>query len=416
MADGGNNNDGLWMLFFIFSFIAVGIWAIWHFFTPQVLQGFLWLRQAEIQVASLWTDDDYTVEVLTQNGPTTMTFAEARQLVNNATPQQMMGTENVLRVMHAVSLAALKPLRIPFGILFLALGAYALFFGPTSHHRRKHNLQSLIEAQSKTFPAIAPMISFNPLNDTAHRPPGALVPAKLPLFAEALSPEEWVAFNKIPSHNGQLDRQAVEQAFAKQLGKPWRGWKNLQPYMQVILAACALKAARKRTESDDLLGRLAACWTHKGGLRLDGGLVSEARKILRSKDISTDTISRCNRHAFETTALLGALDLARSEGGVLAPAQFLWLRGHDRNLWYPLNNLGRQSFHAEAMGAMSHYRAEKMVQRPIPKPMLKDAVDVLTAYVEDTSRAMPIPQLDFGMIKNKKAPRKNKGVMKPAGT
>lgn len=416
MAEGGSNNDGLWMLFFIFGFIAVGLWAIWHFFTPQVLQGFLWVRQAEIQLASIWTNDDYTVQVLTEDGPSLMTFAEAQQIVNNATPEQLEATDNVWNVLHAISLAALKPLRILFGVFFLLMAIYALFRGPTSHHRRKHNLQSLIEAQAKSFPAIAPMINFNPLKDTAHRPPGALVPAKLPLFAEALSPEEWIAFNKIPMPDGKVDKMATEQAFTKQLGKPWKGWKALTPYMQVLLAACALKSVRKRDEADEMLGNLAACWSHKGGLKLDGGLVSKARKILKDKNTSTDLISRCNRHAFETTALLGALDLARSEGGVLAPAQFLWLRGHDRVLWYPLNNLGRQSFHAEAMGAMSHYRAEKMVKRPIPKPMLKDAVDTITDFIEDKNRAMPIPQLDFGMIKNKKAPQKNKGVMKPAGT
>ena len=69
--------------------------------------------------------------------------------------------------------------------------------------------------------------------------------------------------------------------------------------------------------------------------------------------------------------MVRALWYARSEGGVLAPAQFLWLRGHDRALWYPLNNLGRKSFHIEAMGAMCQYKAEKRVSRPIPKGEIK---------------------------------------------
>ncbi|PCI00227.1 MAG: hypothetical protein COB76_03920 [Alphaproteobacteria bacterium] len=137
---------------------------------------------------------------------------------------------------------------------------------------------------------------------------------------------------------------------------------------------------------------------------------------VKNKNIAGPTLKQCNRHAFVTTALIGALAFARSEGGVLAPAQFVWLRGHDRPLWYPLNNLGRQAFHAEAMGAMSHYRAEKQVQRPIPKSMVIDAVKVLDAFLNDKIASSPIPQLDFSMLKNKKAPSKNKGVMKPAGT
>tara|TARA_B100001750_G_C15510066_1_gene603003 strand:- start:512 stop:1768 length:1257 start_codon:yes stop_codon:yes gene_type:complete len=413
---GGDSNDGLWMLFFIFAFLGGALFAIWFFFTPQVLQGYLWLRQGEMALASLWTDNDYTVEVITPRGVQPMTFAEARNLVNTATPDQLENHPNLLNIMHATSLAAMKPMRYFFGPLFLLMGIYALFYGPTSHNRRKYNLQSLIQAQAQSFPAIAPIVNFNPLTDTKHRPPGALVPAQLPLFAEALSPEEWAAFHKIPMPDGKVDRDAADEAFALQLGEKWRGPQKLKPYMQVLLAAFALKAARKRLESDQMMGQLAQCWSHNGGLKLDGSLVSKARKILKNKDISGETLSRCNHHAYVTTALLGALDLARSEGGVLAPAQFLWLRGQDRTLWYPLNNLGRQSFHAEAMGAMSHYRAEKQVQRPIPKPMLNDAYDVISAYLEDNKKSMPIPQVDFSMIKNKSAPKKNKGVMKPAGT
>ena len=414
---GGDSNDGLWMIFFIVAFICGIIWAIWHFFTPQVLQGFLWARQGEIAVAGLWTDNDYSIEVPTEKGMQSMTFGEARQIVNGITTQQMMQDNfNHWQIMNAVSLAALKPLRYIAGLLFALMAFYALFYGPTSHHRKKFNLQALIARQAKTFPVIAPVIDFNPLTDAPHRPPGSLVPAKLPLFAEALSPEEWTAFNKIPATDGKIDREPMEEAFRLQLGEPWKGPKKLKNYQQVLLAAFALKSARKRKEADDLLGDLALCWNHKGGLKLDGSLISKARKVLRNNSISGDILARCNRHAFVTTALLGALDHARTEGGVLAPAQFLWLRGHDRTLWYPLNNLGRQAFHAEAAGAMSHYRAEKQVQRPIPKPMLKDAVDVMAAYLEDDKKAMPIPQLDFSMIKNKAAPKKNKGIMKPVGT
>ena len=414
---GGDNNDGLWMLFFILAMICALLWAVWHFFTPQVLQGYLWLRQGEMTIASLWTDNNYNVEVITTRGTQNISFGEAKNIIKSVTPEQMLTDRfDHWQIINATSLAILKPLRFFFGGLFALMMYYALFFGPTSHHRKKFNLQTLIQKQAQTFPAIAPIINFNPLTDTPHRSPGSLVPAKLPLFAEALSPEEWAAFHKIPTPDGKVDKEFTEEALQIQLGERWQGTKKLPPYMQVILAACALKAARKRSEADSLLGELALCWTHKQGLKIESSVLSKARKILRNKNISASTLAVCNRHAFVTTALLGALDYARSEGGVLAPAQFLWLRGHDRNLWYPLNNLGRQAFHVEAMGAMSHYRAEKLVGRPIPKPMLKDAVDVLASYLEDNKRSMPIPQLDFSMIKNKKAPTKNKGIMKPVGT
>ncbi len=413
MAGNDNSNDGLWMLFFIFVVVFGISYVIWITFTPQLLQGYLWLRQGEAYIGSLWTDNDTIV--MTTNGP--LSFGDAKDIIHSVTPQMLL-QDNVdhWSIINATSLAILNPLRIPFGIILGLWAIWALFKSPTSQHRKTYSLDSLINAQSQMFPVINPIKNFNPLNDVPARAPGALVPAELPMFAEALSPEEWVAFHKIPVPDGHLDRDSTEKAFEVQLGKPWQGYKKLPPYLQVLLASFALKASRKRTESDDMLGELASCWTHKGGLSLNGSLVSRARKILKNKELSGGTLARCNHHAYITTAMIGALEHARSEGGVLAPAQFLWLRGHDRTLWYPLNNLGRQSFHAEALGAMSHYRAEKQVERPIPKPTLNDAVDVMIAYIGDKDKSQPIPQLDFSMIKNKKAPTKNEGIMKPAGT
>ncbi|HBR69471.1 MAG TPA: type IV secretion system protein, partial [Rhodospirillaceae bacterium] len=132
----------------------------------------------------------------------------------------------------------------------------------------------------------------------------------------------------------------------------------------------------------------------------DRGLVREARAVLRNKDLAGKTLAKANQHAFETTALLRALATAREEGGVLAPAQFVWLRAHDRQLWYPLNNMGRQSFHMEALGAMSHYKAEKLTQRPIPVAKVKDAVDTIMGYMS-SGRARPIPQLDYSASKKR---------------
>src|SRR5690606_29300093 len=119
-----------------------------------------------------------------------------------------------------------------------------------------------------------------------------------------------------------------------------------------------------------------------------------------NKNLAASTLSKCNQHAFQTTALLRALLNARDEGGVLAPAQFVWLRAHDRILWYPLNNLGRQSFHMEAIGAMSHFKAERMTQRPIPKPKVQNAVESIAAYMQ-SGRARPIPQLDYSHSKSR---------------
>lgn len=411
-----NNNDGLWLLFFIMFFICAFLYGIWFLFKPYILDGFLLVRQWEIMLAALWTEDSYRVPITVNGEASSMSFGEARELVRTLTPEVLLREDmNTWEILNAISLAVLMPLRYLFGAIMGFFFLYILFRGPTTYYRRMFNLDGLIKVQAETFRVVTPFIDFNPLKEIAPRAPGQDVPAELPLFSEALSPEEWIAFHRLTPVDGQFDPQRVEAAFSQQLGESWKGAKALPPYMQVLLAAFALKAARKRSESDEFLGDIAECWTAKDGLNLTSAVISKARRILKDKKIAEGTIKACNRHAYVTTALIGALDYARTEGGVLAPAQFLWLRGHDRALWYPLNNLGRSAFHMEAMGAMSHYRTEFQVKRPIPKPMMADAINALTAYVNNPKKMQPIPQVDYSMVKGKDK-NKNKGVMKPAGT
>lgn len=382
-----------WMI--MLAVIAVLVAMFWYYHADEVRNMVRWIRYGEMWVISWFI---YVFNLLGL-------FSEEYQVLYNGklvswqqgfdvTPEF---TKEALRYEHLSYFTALamQPLRIVFFTL-AALGAiWAVFRGPRTHYRMTLDLERLIQRQSMNFPAIAPLTDFNPATQPP-RPPGSPVPSELPSFAEALGPEEWLAYHAIPFPDGVMDEEAVAAAFEAQLYGRWKGPMALKPYQQVLLAAFCLKAARKRNEADAMLGRLAMCWTHKRGLRLgkDKSLAGEARKILRNANLAGGVLSKCNQHAFVTTAMLRALTTAREEGGVLSPSQFVWLRGHDRLLWYPLNNLGRHSFHMEALGAMSHYKAEKMTQRPIPVPKVGDAVDTIRDYMK-SARARPIPPLDY---------------------
>jgi len=305
--------------------------------------------------------------------------------------------KNALTITHLSLFNAMTMglLKFVFVILAALAALWCLFLGPNTQYRSRLGIDGLIARQAHNFPVIAPFVDFNPSTQPP-RPPGSPVPVELPEFAEALGPEEWLAYEQIPAPDGKIDEEKAAKAFQRQLIGRWKGWKSLKPYQQVLLASFTLKANRKRGDADEMLSRVALCWSAKGGLKLnkDRTLVSDARKILRDKKMSGGVLSVCNRHAFVTTALLRALTFARDEGGVLAPAQFVWLRAHDRTLWYPLNNLGRHSFHMEALGAMSHFKAEKLTDRPIPTPKIEGAIQMITEYMT-SNLARPIPQLDY---------------------
>ncbi|PJB69989.1 MAG: type IV secretion system protein [Alphaproteobacteria bacterium CG_4_9_14_3_um_filter_47_13] len=395
MAGDGQKNtlhdNALGWLIMAGVFAAV-FFLFWHYFEYQTKDAIRWLRISEAKMVAVFVSENYTVNIDGDEIPLEASIKDMEQIPATNLDGPMLGL---------ISRIALEPIKLPLAIIMGLMGLWALTSGPGTQYRRRMNLDGIIGAQSRNFHSIRPFIKFNP-SSMPPRAPGSPVHAELPLFAEALGPEEWVAYNRIPLPDGKLDQEAAYIAFSRQLGARWQGALRLAPYKQVILAAFCLKAARKRIPADELLGRLATCWSQDKGLQLgkDKTLLKEARTILKNRDLAGSTLSKCNQHAFETTALLRGLQTAREEGGVLAPAQFVWLRGYDRILWYPLNNLGRQAFHMEALGAMAHFKAEKLTRRPIPRPKLDYAVNSITDYIQ-SARSRPIPQLDYSKSKQR---------------
>lgn len=394
MADGEGNtlHDNAMGWIFILLGVAAVIWFLWYQNAAEIRNVIRWFRYGEMWIISHFIPNDYTVMFQGK----TVNWQEGFAMVSKWDAEELKRPH-----LGLAAVLAMQPLRMIFVVL-LGLGAlWSMFSGPRTQYRRDLGLQGLIEHQADNFPVITPFVEFNPSKQPP-RPPGSPVPAELPSFAEALGPEEWLAYNSIPVPDGVIDRAAAGKAFKKQLIGRWQGVKGLEPYQQILLAAFCLKASRKRDESDDLLGRIAVCWSHEKGLRLskDKNLLKDARKVLKTKDLAQKTLAAANRHAYVTTALTRALQYAREEGGVLAPAQFVWLRGHDRTLWYPLNNLGRQSLHMEAVGAMSHFKSERLTQRPIPVAKVDRAVDSIVGYMGEI-KARPIPVLDYKGSKKK---------------
>jgi intracellular multiplication protein IcmP len=373
----------------IFVFFLIGV-LFWIYQGTNVKDAIRWVRVAEMWIVTWFTDSTYTVHWNNRDLPFDQVYEAA-----NLTPKTKLSGE----AMSLISTAALYPYRYVFTIILTGLGFWAWLKGPKTMFRRTLGLDNLIKRQAATFPVISPFVTFNPSN-LPPRPPGAPVPADLPPFAEALSPEEWIAYYEIPVPDGKVDPDAAARAFAGQLGPPWRGAVHMKPHRQVMLAAFCLKSIRKRAEADDIMGRLAKCWSFEHGLRIDPTLLRDARRILNNRDMAGKVLSKCNQHAYENTAMLRALAVAREEGGVMAPAQFVWLRAYERTLWYPLNNLGRQAYHMEALGAMCHYKAEKAAQRPIPRPKMEDAVKSISEHMT-SSDARPVPQVDYSKSKRR---------------
>jgi intracellular multiplication protein IcmP len=410
MSGKGNEGDSIWTVVWGVFVVALFSAFIWYMGRAPILQTLRWVRWTELAVISpidpaakpcmTWLR---TVDLIVPD--TLQTPSDDAIRATNACfgpeflrtlPPQGRGSLSDYFGLSAPSMAAIEAkaapyYRWPLFAVFAGIAVYIVFFSKYTKFKVRHNLESFIRIQAKMWPVILPIVNFNPTKASA-RAPGDMVPDKLPPFAEALSPEEWLSWHRIPVTNGIPDREATRRAFLLQLGPRWNGYEGLPIHIRALFAAFALKGSLKRDESDAFLGRLAPCWSLKGGFAVPGDLEREIDKILADPAAGGKALEIADRHAYRTTALLGVLRWARWQGGVLAAAQFLWLRAADRVLWYPLNNLGRRSFHVEGAGAMAHFMAEENAKKPLPIPRVDTAIVTLNSFLSDASRShIPIP-------------------------
>ncbi len=406
MSGGGGNNQGepVIALFLFLTVFAVMGWLLWHSTREFWLDHlFRWMRYGELWSVNLFSHRYDACLDWMRLAPAGGAVPPPA-LVNAA--GHCFGADYLARLpaeerpfyynlsmtsMNIVASEAERYYRWILAFALTAVGLRVLFFSSQNKFMTKHTLESLIKVQSRMWPIIMPIVKFNP--SKTGRVLGDKVPEKLPLFAEALSPEEWISWSRVPVVAGIPDRDVVRRAFIQQLGPRWTGIDKAPAYIRALYAAFALKGAQKRDESDGLLGEIALCWDPKGGLKLPFALLGRIDKIIHDPNLGGKVTAATAHHAWRTTAMLGVLHWARSQGGVLAPAQFLWLRAEDRALWYPLNNMGRRSFHTEGAGAMAHYMAERAAQKPLPVPRVETAVVTLNAYLHDPEkRPIPIPE------------------------
>jgi intracellular multiplication protein IcmP len=376
------------LLLFFSCFIIGGLaWIIWTVFHVQLKTALYWIRYTELYAGMFMHGDDFAVRHPFLRGAGNQTIGIWRNWMPRMHPTQLDG-----EAIKVLSTVAVVPIRWLFAGALGIMSLWVIFRGPNTHYKRRMGLESLMREQAKSFPAIRPFLKFDP-RTLPFRAPGSPVPAQLPLFSEALSPEEWLAYNEVGVVGGQIDVNRAWQALGRQLGRRWQGPLRLPPHAQALYAVFALKHARKRKESQDILNALSDAWSPEKGLRLPLKVRREIRRAIKDPKIGGALQKYADLHAYETTALLRCLSRARQEGGVLAPAEFLWLRGHDRDLWYPLNNLGRKSYHAEAAGAMVHYTNELIAGQKIPTPRFEEVIRGLETYMK-SGAARQIPELD----------------------
>jgi hypothetical protein len=206
----------------------------------------------------------------------------------------------------------------------------------------------------------------------------------------ARTPFEWLDQNKIENKAGKvIDTKGCEQTFKRQLGIQWAGVRELELHSQCIAILAGVhgyegKFGIKAKEGLELRQNISVTYaTVKDRNKRRAALEGFLKKYLANEKLVKGIDGRGAKHYYVSTALMRIVQWSREESGVLATAEFLWLKSEDRDLWYALNNVGRRAFHIEGAGPIAHLDAEKIIGSPLLDPHVAMAVKGVEMYVKE---------------------------------
>lgn len=367
MAGGGGGGGGgqqpdsglgpLWVVITLF----IGVWLLWILAHPYLVEGIFKLRLAEIAGIELVSNSvDPVKQFIQTTQPANVTFSE----------------------LMAVSEVVGKKLTIPFALILLALAASLYQASTQNRFRRIYSMQSLVDQEKANWPQITPVSHLNLLETHIHEGPWAMCMTPMQ-FAKA---HHLLIEERVPDGSGipnktkliaKINSTKANRVFIKQLGRPWKDPLGLPIHYRALLAIFLAKANADRGPASQLIRQIAASAKASGKLDFTG--VDEVLKKHIKSPLAEKIFAK---HGYELTMMASILEVARLDG-VLATAEFIWLKPLDRPLWYMLNNVGRRTAFTEVAGPIAHWLAEKLMDRPIAVPMIQQATIALTDAVAE---------------------------------
>jgi intracellular multiplication protein IcmP len=366
-AIGSDDYTAFSLILIVVGLVILG-WAGWKLWHPEISWVALTVAHAEMQVIGLVSDR----------------FAQADIAVQRAHAERVQFGD-LVRLYRNIGLEFLYPAMA----LVLALAALTFLRASNARFTRAFDLEKLMVEQAKTSRSTAAFLGRKlrlvTMRDGEPRPADA-----------ALHVSDWIA--RYATSKGAFDETAARRELVRQLGGRWKGGIGASPAVRSMLAVFALQGVQRREEAAALLGLLseglisgrAPDAEAKAGagpeapLAFDVKTIAVADRVLATREVAAWAFETMAKHHFTTPGLMSVLNEARLRSGIMAPAQFAFLRLVDRRLWYALHGLGFESDgplahphpsqRVEAIGARAHWAAERAVGTPIPTPEFDMAI------------------------------------------
>jgi len=179
-----------------------------------------------------------------------------------------------------------------------------------------------------------------------------------------------------PYANYQLDEDKVNAVMAAQLSDPWPEDVKQLPFMiRALFAVFAAYIARDKANADILLDTMGRTFREKTAKQPHRMCLQGMEQQVLGAYADVPMVQEViNKHHYITTVMSALLAEARGRSGILATADFIWLKAVDRRLHYALNQVGRRTSWVEATGIRSHLDAEEIAGQSIAIPQIDTAV------------------------------------------
>lgn len=361
--------------FWLLALIIIGVMALWFFGRHWVITPVFWLRIHEIELIkfalAVFNDIISWSHVVT---PSTVEMDKVLAYMKSM-PADRVSFQNFA----AINAYVTDLLVYPYMAILLLLSVIIYFRHGTIRFRQTYSMNSLKKLEVENWPQITPVVNIDLVKQDLDE--GEWAMAKTPLnFCKEHNLAKLTVIDDRKVWT--IDTGPATRLFAMQLGPLWQGADALPIHIKALIVIFVARAERDRDVAHRVLKQIAAS-AASGKLDFTG--VNELfQKYGRSKIIRwLET-----KHAYVNTLMSTLLEIARTDG-VIATAEFLWLKPVDRRLWYVLNSVGRQTAVVEVSGVFAHWLAEKRLQRPLKSPMVKRAVMALKMSLEDTLYVAP---------------------------
>ncbi|MCB1826931.1 MAG: type IVB secretion system coupling complex protein DotM/IcmP [Coxiellaceae bacterium] len=365
-----NQTDHTANFFWLIVLIAIALVSIWYFIPKYIVTPVFLMRYFELDalifLSNLWNSIAGYLHLPVAH---VHQLIKLKQFILTAEPSKLHFTQ-----FSAVNAVMGHWVRWPTLFILGVMGLIAYFRHSTVMFRETYNMDTLKDMESENWPQIQPVLSLNLVKEDIEKGPWAM--AKTPL--------DYCRSNDIVSTELKSDGKTVwkvekgpaSRLFTMQLGPLWKDIFNLPIHIKALMVVFIARAERERDVAKHFLSQISAS-AASGKLDFTG--VNE--QLIKYQNSKLLQWLR-PRHAYVRTMMATLLEMARADG-VLATAEFLWLKPVDRKLWYTLNSVGRQTSVVEVSGIFSHWKAEKALGRAMTTPMVKEAVRALDICMQD---------------------------------